>query len=229
VTADHGVIRLAGALGIALTGACGGSSAEKASDTAADSSAVQAPAATPDSAVAVARVDTPRSTVPNASPPAPPASSPPSSSAAQPTSTPTPTPSEDVMIGRITTGGLAAEPVTSLQVEGRGAVTLVGPLEPELRRLNGATVSVAGAPAAGGRAGSFTASRYDIVAIDGVRPAVGTIVARGTETLLAATDTLRLTAAPAELRSKTGAKVWIVGRRSGAELTVQTYGVIRER
>jgi len=132
------------------------------------------------------------------------------------------------MVGRITTGGLAAEPVTSIQVEGRAAVTLLGPLEPELRRLNGATVSVAGAPAAGGRGGAFTVSRYDIVAIDGARPSVGTIVARGNETLLVANDTVRLAGAPADLRSKAGAKVWIVGRRAGADLTVQSYGVIRE-
>ena len=224
MSAARGLTRVVGALGIALTGACGGSSAEKASDSAADA----APAR--DSNVAVVRIDTPQSGVPNVSTAAPPSASTPSSRPPQPTPTPTPTatPSEDVMVGRLTTGGLAAEPVTSLQVEGRGAVTLVGPLEPELRRLNGATVSVAGAPAPGGRAGAFTASRYDIVAIDGARPSVGTIVARGNETLLAGNDTLRLTAAPAELRSKAGAKVWIVGRRSGAELTVQTYGVIRE-
>src|SRR4029434_5505147 len=83
-----------------------------------------------------------------------------------------------VMTGKVVTGGLASSPTTSLQVEGGKPTTLVGPLESELRRLGGATVWVAGTPGAGAPNATFTVSRYDIVSIDGAKPAVGTLLNR---------------------------------------------------
>ena len=150
-----------------------------------------------------------------------------------PTSTPTPTPSatpsETVLTGKVVAGGVAAQPVTSLQVEGGRPTTLTGPLEPELRRLGGATVWVAGAPGGGMPNASFTVSRYEIVSIDGAKPMVGSLMTRGGATWLAAErDTIKLVAATPELTAKVGAKVWIVGRRAGAELTPQSFGVIRD-
>ena len=131
------------------------------------------------------------------------------------------------MVGEVVAGGLADKPETSLRVEGRGPVMLVGPLEVELRRLNGATVTVAGGLAAR-PPNAFTVSRYEIVSVDGTRPFVGTLVTRAGGLALAGTDTVRLASVPTALQGKAGAKVWIVGRRSGAELTVQSYGILRE-
>ena len=142
---------------------------------------------------------------------------------------PTATPSETVLTGKVVAGGVAAQPVTSLQVAGGKPTTLVGPLEQELRTLGGATVWVAGAPGAGAPNASFAVSRYEIVSIDGAKPVVGSLVARSGGTWLAGErDTVKLASVPAALDGKTGAKVWIVGRRTGAELTPQTFGVIRE-
>jgi hypothetical protein len=138
-------------------------------------------------------------------------------------------PSETVLTGKVVAGGLAASPVTSLQIEGGKPTSLVGPLEPELRRLGGAIVWVSGAPGGGKPNASFTVSRYEIVSIDGVKPLVGRVATRdGALVLAMERDTLTLVSAPAVLANKTGAKVWIVGRRSGSDLTPQTYGVIRE-
>ncbi len=131
------------------------------------------------------------------------------------------------MVGEVVAGGVAESPVTSLRVEGRGPVTLVGPLEVELRRLGGATVTVAGGLAAS-PPNAFTVSRYDIVTVDGARPMVGTLLSRDGGLALASTDTVRLASVPAGLQGKAGAKVWIVGRRNAAELTVQSYGILRE-
>ncbi|MDF2771430.1 MAG: hypothetical protein K0S86_924 [Geminicoccaceae bacterium] len=131
------------------------------------------------------------------------------------------------MVGEIVAGGLANSPVTSLRVEGRGPVTLVGPLEPELRRLGGATVTVAGGLAPS-PPNAFAVSRYDIVSVDGARPAVGTLLSRDGGLALASTDTVRLASVPAGLQGKAGARVWIVGRRNGGELTVQSYGILRD-
>lgn len=142
---------------------------------------------------------------------------------------PTPTPSETVLTGKVVAGGVAAQPLTSLQVEGGKPTTLVGPLEQELRTLGGATVWVAGTPGAGAPNASFAVTRYEIVSIDGAKPLVGSLVARDGGTWLAAErDTVKLASVPSALDGKTGAKVWIVGRRTGAELTPQTFGVIRE-
>jgi hypothetical protein len=41
-------------------------------------------------------------------------------------------------------------------------------------------------------------------------------------------DTVKLSATTPEMRAKIGAKVWVVGRRTGAELTPQSFGVLRE-
>ena len=131
------------------------------------------------------------------------------------------------MVGEVVAGGVAESPVTSLRVEGRGPVTLVGPLELELRRLGGATVTVSGGLAAS-PPNALTVSRYDIVTVDGARPMVGTLLSRDGGLALASTDTVRLASVPAGLQGKAGAKVWIVGRRSGGELTVQSFGILRE-
>lgn len=143
-----------------------------------------------------------------------------------PSQTPRVMPSETVLTGKLVAGGLAASPVTSLQIEGGKPTTLLGPLEPELRRLGGATVWVTGAPAPNT---SFTVTRYEIVSIDGAKPLVGLLSTRnGGAWLVGDRDTVRLTTAPAELTAKTGAKVWIVGRRSGTDVAVQSFGIIKE-
>lgn len=151
--------------------------------------------------------------------------------AARDTATPTPRalPSETVLTGKVGAVGLAIAPVTSLQVEGSKAMTLVGPMEPELRRLGSATVWVAGSPVAGPPNATFSVTRYGIVSIDGAKPLVGIVITRDGATWLATeTDTVKLGKAPAELAAKSGAKVWVIVRRAGDEITTQSYGVIRD-
>ena len=138
-------------------------------------------------------------------------------------------PSETVLTGKVAAVGLAMSPVTSLQVEGARSTTLVGSLEPELRRLGGATVWVAGDPVTGPPNATFNVTRYEILSIDGAKPLVGRVVTRdGAPWLATDRDTVRLGKAPAQLAAKAGAKVWVVGRRTGDELMTQTYGVIRD-
>ncbi|HUQ84406.1 MAG TPA: hypothetical protein VM076_24850 [Gemmatimonadaceae bacterium] len=214
-----------------LTVSCARAGSEKARDSTAvvDSAVAQPVIPAPGSAPRDSATATPNARTPAATTPATPKSTPPTPT---PTATPTATPSENVLTGRVVSGGLAAEPVTTLQVEGGKPMTLTGPLERELRRLNSATVWVAGAPGTPTTAspnGSFAVSRYEIVSINGVKPAVGSIVSRGGDVWLATErDTVKIVSAAADLRAKVGAKVWVVGRRSGLELTPQSFGVIRE-
>ena len=171
------------------------------------------------------------SRLPDSSPRSVPAAPVPARTERPPTPSPAPsvTPSETVLTGKVVATGVAADPVTSLQVEGANPTTLVGPLEQELRTLGGATVWVAGTPGRGVPHTSFMVSRYEIVSIDGAKPMVGSLVARNGATWLAAErDTVKLASVPAALVGKTGAKVWIVGRRIGADLMPQSFGVIRE-
>jgi hypothetical protein len=163
--------------------------------------------------------------------PGTPANQPETASAARDTTAASPvaTPSETVLTGKVAAVGLAMSPVTSLEIEGAKATTLIGPLEPELRRLGGATVWVAGSPVSGRPNATFTVTRYEILSIDGAKPLVGRLITRdGAPWLVTDRDTVKLVKAPAELTAKTGAKVWVIGRRSGAELMTQTYGVIRD-
>jgi hypothetical protein len=133
------------------------------------------------------------------------------------------------MTGKIVPAGMATDPRTILQVEGGGSTTLTGPLESELRRLGGAVVWVSGAPTAGPPNATLAVTRYEIVSIDGAKPVVGRLSVRDGDTWLTTDrDTVKLVSVPAELGTKVGAKVWVVGRQSGNELALQSYGVIRD-
>jgi hypothetical protein len=139
--------------------------------------------------------------------------------------TPVVSPSETVLTGKVVAGGVASNPVTSLQVDGGKPTTLVGPLEPELRRLGGAYVWLTGEPVPNA---GFNVGRYEIVSIDGAKPVVGQVVVRnGTTWLLTDRDTVKVNAAPPQLAQTVGAKVWVVGRRAANELVPQSFGIIR--
>jgi hypothetical protein len=121
------------------------------------------------------------------------------------------------------------EPATSVRlVMSEGNVELVGSLESELRRLAGASVIARGSLQGRRPAQRLEVRAYEITDIDGEVPATGVLQRRDGHLWLAGKDTLKLIEAPEPLRAKAGAKVWIVGPRSGAELAVQSYGVIRE-
>jgi hypothetical protein len=219
-----GVTRLAVLL--ALATACARTSSEKSGDSAALDSA-KASTAPPASGAVTPAPDT-SATAPASNAPTSGAGSR-TSPSPPPTPMPTATPSETVLTGTIVVGGLAADQKTMLRVEGGAPTRLIGPLEPELRRLNAATVWVAGAPGAADPNASFAVSRYEIVAIDGAKPVVGVLTARSGGTwLVAERDTVKLSATTPEMLAKVGAKVWVIGRRTGAEMTPQTFGVIRE-
>ncbi|HEX5574309.1 MAG TPA: hypothetical protein VFX42_00445, partial [Gemmatimonadales bacterium] len=69
---------------------------------------------------------------------------------------------------------------------------------------------------------------YEVIDIDGEVPSTGFLWNENGRLWLTGKDTLELSGAPEALQGKDGAKVWIVGLRSGNRLTVQSYGIIRE-
>jgi len=217
-----GSVFIAALLPLAACGTGASKGADTAAAAAVDSSASTTSAA-PSSPLtpvdSASKRDTTPASTPAATKPSP----------TSPAPTPSATPSETVLTGRVVAGGVAADPRTTLQVEGGRPTTLTGPLELELRRLNSATVWVAGAPGAAAPNATFAVSRYEIVSIDGAKPIVGTLASRdGAMWVVTGSDTVKLAPTTPEMRAKVGAKVWIVGRRAGAEMTPQSFGVIRD-
>jgi hypothetical protein len=120
-------------------------------------------------------------------------------------------------------------PGTSVTLVGdSGHVELAGALQPELRRLAGASVVVRGSLQGSRPAPTLMASDYEVTEIDGATPSTGLLKAESGKLWLAGRDTVELVGAPDALGEKAGAKVWVVGAKSGDRLTVQSYGIIRE-
>lgn len=123
---------------------------------------------------------------------------------------------------------VGSTPFVRTVVEGSDTVTVRGPWEPEIARLSGARVRVVGPLRTGRYPGpTLEARQYDILAVDGERPAVGILrTGAGEEVFLESSggDTVRLEAVPAGFRELAGAKLWVVIGESGA---VQRYGVLR--
>jgi hypothetical protein len=116
--------------------------------------------------------------------------------------------------------------------DGAVHLALVGDLAAELRRLQGAEVQVAG-PALPNPGlvppRAVRVTRYEIVSLAGGRPVVGRVDRwQGHVWLIRAADTLELLAAPAELASLLGAKVFVLGPVDAGRVRVVSYGVLRE-
>jgi len=189
-------------IGLVLLAACGGKDAAPAAsaDTASTLPSVSVPAPARDSV----RVD--------------------SSSAAAAGSgaiTPAPAPSSGLR-GKVVASGSENMNLTTLTVSSGPMVVLTGNLEPELRSLAGTTVVVSGPETMQNKRRMIDVKSYEVVDVNGERPVVGTLLANSR--LLVASDTLTVVG---EVKAPAGSKVWITGDRSGKQLKVRSYGVIR--
>ncbi len=130
----------------------------------------------------------------------------------------------ETLVGEVQlTGNAPVVLVTLTTAEGR-SVDLTGDLRGELRNLTGAEVAVWGRLTS---ARDFQVMSYEIRAIDGQQPLVGTVAYRDGEYWLDADESVRLVNASEGLRAQVGAKVWILGRAMADGVYPQTYGVIR--
>jgi hypothetical protein len=129
----------------------------------------------------------------------------------------------DSVRGTVVVTGVGPSPYATL-TSSEGPIMLAGALETELRQLGGAQVDVFG-ELTGAQRRSLTVQRYEVLAIDGERPVVGTVLADGRR--IAAGDTLTVVGLADPLPA--GAKIWIVGRRDGTQLSLQSWGVIRRQ
>jgi hypothetical protein len=130
----------------------------------------------------------------------------------------------ETLVGEIRlTGSAPAFHVTLTTAEGR-SVDLAGDLRGELQNLSGAEVAVRGRLVS---ARDFQVTSYEIRAIDGQQPLVGTVAYRDGEYWLDADESVRLVTPSEGLRGQVGAKVWILGRPVADGVHPQTYGVIR--
>ncbi len=130
----------------------------------------------------------------------------------------------ETLVGKIQLTGTAPVVIVTLTTPEGRSVDLTGDLRGELRNLTGAEIAVWGRLAT---PHDFQVTSYEIRAIDGQQPLVGTLAYRDGEYWLDAEESVRLVNASEGLRSQVGAKVWILGRGMVDGVYPQTYGVIR--
>ena len=113
------------------------------------------------------------------------------------------------------------------------SLRVVGPLEIDIRTLEGARLRAAGAPREGtGGGAGFYVTDYDVLEVDGEVPVVGTLLRVDSDFWIAQPDSLggerlQLIGVPSSIGQATGGKIWVVGIRGSSEIRVQSYGVIR--
>ena len=130
----------------------------------------------------------------------------------------------ETVVGEIQLTGSAPMVLVTLTTARGRSVDLIGDLRGELRNLTGAEVAVRGRPAS---ARDFEVMSYEIRAIDGQQPLVGTVAYRNGEYWLEAEESVRLVNPSEGLQAQVGAKVWVLGRAMVDGVYPQTYGVIR--
>ena len=124
--------------------------------------------------------------------------------------------------GKVVASGTANMNLTTLDAGGGQMTVLRGNLEEELRALAGATVQVDGRATTENNRRIVDVQTYEVIDINGEKPVVGTLVQA--QKLATATDTLDVVG---EVKAAPGSKVWITGDRSGTQIKVRSYGVIR--
>ncbi len=148
------------------------------------------------------------------------------------TAAPTMRPGDSSAVGIVRSVG--AMPLEQLVLQSGGrSLAITGPLKDEVAQLEGAEVRVWGRPVANQPPTpprALDVSGYEVVAVGGATPVVGILMSRDeTMYLVTGADTLQLAVVPGMLRTKEGAKVWLVGSRDGNAFRVGSYGIIRER
>jgi len=147
---------------------------------------------------------------------------------------PTAEPGDTVVVGIVHEVG--AMPLTQLVVQtASGAepqsVGVRGPLRRDVQNLIGAEVRIWGKPVANQPPPpprGIEVTGYEILSVGGAVPVVGTLIEDGgTFYVVSDTDRLVLDPVPENLRNVAGAKIWVVGRRDGDTLHLESYGVIR--
>lgn len=113
------------------------------------------------------------------------------------------------------------------------SLRVVGPLEIDIRTLEGARLRAVGAGHEGTGGGhGFHVTDYDVLEIDGQVPVVGTLLRVDSDFWIAEPDSvggerLQLIGVPSSIGETTGGKIWVVGIRGSSQIRVQSYGVIR--
>jgi hypothetical protein len=134
-------------------------------------------------------------------------------------------------VGQVAVAGTAGANVTTIFVDGRGSVGIVGALEPEVRALSGARLRVEGPAGTGFPGESVDVRSYEVLEVNGARPYVGVLAntPQGLALEQVGGERLSIAGGPNGLAANVGAKVWLTGTLDAGRLQVQSYGVIRSR
>lgn len=111
-------------------------------------------------------------------------------------------------------------------VEGEATVTVAGEYESELASLAGARVRATGEWTRGSPGPYLRVSGYEVLSVDGERPAVGRLVREDERWFLQTLGgRVSLQAVPQSFEALIGARLWAVVDPEG---TVHRYGVLRD-
>lgn len=134
---------------------------------------------------------------------------------------------QPAVTGTVTRVGVPPADMLAIRPESGDPVRVEGSLVPEIQSLTGAVVAIYGTVTDGSPWKTVAAEAYDVVSVDGRRPYVGTLRVTDRGIWLDGERTWELEGAGEALRSRNGAKVYIVGVMPGNKLIVQSYGIIR--
>lgn len=131
---------------------------------------------------------------------------------------------QQLLRGRVSVTSMGPRPLTTLVTDTTGPIALEGPLEPELRRINGAYVEVEGKRTETPPNGGIDVERYVILEIEGEQPFVGALDPTGTRLVTEDGSTLMLEHLPEPIRGAT--RIWVIGERRDNVVAVRSAGVL---
>lgn len=126
--------------------------------------------------------------------------------------------------GHVSVTSMGPRPLTTLVTDSTSPIVLEGPLEPELRQVNGAYVEVQGKQTETPPHGGIEVEHYVILEIEGEQPYVGRLDSTGTQLTVEDGSTLRLVGLPQPIQG--AARIWVIGDRRDDVLEVRAAGVL---
>lgn len=126
--------------------------------------------------------------------------------------------------GRVAVTSMGPRPLTTLVTDSTSPMVLEGPLEPELRQVNGAYVEVQGKRTETPPHGGIEVEHYVILEIEGEEPYVGRLDSTGTQLTTEDGSLLRLVGLPRPIHG--AARIWVIGNRREDVLEVRAAGVL---
>lgn len=132
--------------------------------------------------------------------------------------------------GIVSVEGSAPTEVVIVSTADGGRVGITGDLRPTIASLAGAEIAVTGTREDGmlpGTSGSFRASTYDVLSVQGLPASMGVLDRDGDHFVLRGDVVWILSDVPEALARRVNRTVWVAGEHADTRIRVQLWGEIR--